>query len=274
MLDFLSAKGLRAEVTEGIDLEQSVPLTGARVTIGTGPRDTLRLGAADVVPGHLTFERRADGKGWDYFTTDQGFTEIDHGNPRTGKVRAGMWFRLGQETRIDLARAEVPASSATGSDQTGNTVPMPVALGILGALAATAIFVTVGFGGTSSGPSMRTTGYVTGADDLTTALESCLTETVRAQRAVASSDPASPFFRVMEYRGSEPAHAISAQAELTASVRGLLADAHFLVRENRLLEASGTLRRLEYVLPVSVTNCPILAASNFDAALLEVRGSE
>jgi hypothetical protein len=274
MLDFLSAKGFRAEVTEGIDLEQSVLLTGARITIGSGPRDSLRLGAADVVPAHLTFERRADGKGWDYFTTDQGFTEVDNGNPRTGKVRAGMWFRLGQETRIDLARADVPASTAPGSDQTGNTVPLPVALGILGALAAAAVFVSVGFGGNPSGPAMKTTGYVAGSDDLTTALESCLTETMRAQRAVAASDPASPYFRIMEYRGSDPARAITAQAELIANVRGILADAHFLVRENKLLEASGTLRRLEYVLPVSITDCPILAASNFDAALLEVRGSK
>ena len=274
MLDFFSARGLRAEVTEGIDLEQGVTLTGARITIGSGPRETLRLGATDVAPAHLTFERRADGKGWDYFTTDQGFTEVDHGNPRTGKVRAGMWFRLGHETRIDLVRADVPATTEPGSDDTPNTVPLPVALGILGALAAVAVFVSVGIGGNSSGPSMQTTGYVTGADDLATALESCLQETVRAQRAVASNDPASPYFRIMEYRGSEPARATSAQADLTEKVRGLLADAHFLLRENKLLEASGTLRRLEYVLPVSVANCPILAASNFDAALLEVRGSK
>lgn len=274
MLDFLTAKGLRAEVTEGIDLEQGVTLTGTRITVGSGPRDTLRLGAADVVPAHLTFERRADGKGWDYFTTDQGLTEVDHGNPRTGKARAGMWFRLGQETRIDLARADVPATPGPGSDANGNTVPLPVALGILGVLAAVAVFIAVGIGGTSSGPSMRTTGYVTGADDLAGALESCLKQTVRAQRAVASNDPASPYFRVMEFRGSDPARALSAQTDLTASVRGLLADAHFLFRENKLLEASGTLRRLEYVLPVSVTDCPILAASNFDAALLEVRGSK
>ena len=78
----------------------------------------------------------------------------------------------------------------------------------------------------------------------------------------------------MEFRGNAPARAQTAQAELRENVRGILADAHFLTRENKLLEASGTLRRLEYVLPVSVSNCPILAASNFDAALLEVRGSQ
>mgnify|MGYP006908211312 FL=1 len=274
MLDFFSAKGLRAEVTEGIDLEQGVTLTGTRITVGSGPRDTLRLGAADVVPAHLTFERRADGKGWDYFTTDQGFTQVDHGNPRTGKARAGMWFRLGQETRIDLARADAPATAEPGGENAETNVPLPVALGILGAFAAVAVFAAVGFGANASGPSMRATGYVTGTDDLTAALETCLQETVRAQRAVASSDPASPYFRIMEFRGREPARALSAQADLTRSVSGILADAHFLVHENKLLEASGTLRRLEYVLPVSVTNCPILAASNFDAALLEVRGSQ
>ena len=70
MMRFLAPKGFRAEVTEGIDLEHGIMLTGQRVTVGSGPGDTLRLGASDVVPGHLTFEKRADGKGWEYFTSD------------------------------------------------------------------------------------------------------------------------------------------------------------------------------------------------------------
>ncbi|CAN0606640.1 unnamed protein product, partial [Ectocarpus sp. 12 AP-2014] len=52
-MSFLAPKGLRAEVTEGIDLENAVMLIGQRVTVGSGPGDTLRLGAADIVPGHL-----------------------------------------------------------------------------------------------------------------------------------------------------------------------------------------------------------------------------
>lgn len=275
MLDFLSPKGLRAEVTEGIDLEQGVTLTGQRITIGSGPHDTLRLGAADVVPGHLTFERRADGKGWDYFTSDRGVTQVDRGNPRTGIVRAGMWLRLGRETKIDMQRAALPAAAdGDVSDATPATVPMPAALGIMGLMAVVAVFLVVGAGGGGSRTiSLKTTRWVTGADDLAPALERCLEETTLPGRAVAASDPASPFFRVMEYRQTDPARASAAEAELAGKIREILANAHFLSRGNKPLEASGTLRRLEYVLPVGVANCPILTASRFDLALLEVRGS-
>lgn len=275
MLSFLAPKGLRAEVTEGIDLEQGVMLSGQRITIGSGPHDTLRLGAADVVPAHLTFERRADGKGWDYFTSDRGVTQVDRGNPRTGTARAGMWLRLGRETRIDLARAALPAgaSGEASGDATPATVPVPVALGVLGAMAAVGALLVMGFGESPGGTGLKTTRWVTGAEDLAPALEGCLEETVMPQRAVASNDPASPFFRVMEYRQTDPARATLAEAELTEKIREILASAHFLSRENKPLEASGTLRRLEYVLPVGVANCPILTASRFDLALLEVRGS-
>ena len=275
MLDFLAPKGLRAEVTEGIDLEQGATLTGQRITIGSGPNDTLRLGAADVVPGHLTFERRADGKGWDYFTSDRGATQVDRGNPRTGLVRSGMWLRLGRETKIELQRAALPAApKGEASDEASKTVPMPLALGAMVGMAAIAAFIVVGLGDSSSGGvKFRTTPWVTGAADLGPALEDCLKETSLPGRAVASNDPASPFFRVMEYRQTDPARASQAQKELQESIRELLAKSHFLSRENMLLEASDTLRRLEYVLPVGVAKCPILSASRFDLALLEVRGS-
>ncbi len=275
MFDFLAPKGFRAEVTEGIDLEQGVTLTGQRITIGSGPHDTLRLGAADVVPGHLTFEKRADGKGWDYFTSDRGVTQVDRGNPRTGLVRSGMWLRLGRETKIDLQRAAVPAApKGEVGDAAPTTVPLPVALGAMAAMAAVAaVFVIGSNSGGSGGVSLKTTRWVTGAADLAPALEGCLKETTLPSRAVAANDPASPFFRVMEYRRTDPARASQAEAELEGKIREILASAHFLSRENKPLEASGTLRRLEYVLPVGVANCPILSASRFDLALLEVRGS-
>lgn len=275
MMRFLAPKGLRAEVTEGIDLEHGIMLTGQRVTVGSGPGDTLRLGAADVVPGHLTFERRADGKGWEYFTSDRGTTQVDRGNPRTGPVRAGMWLRLGRETRIDLTRAPLPATPAGKSpDAEPASVPMPVALGLMGAMAAGALFFAVGFGDGGSGPNgLRTTPWVTGAAELAPAIESCLSETLAPGRAVAAADPASAFWRVMEYRSTDPARAREAEQELVLKVREILASAHFLFREGKDLKASETLRRLENVLPVGVAACPILTASRFDLALLEVRAT-
>ena len=275
MMRFLAPKGLRAEVTEGIDLEHGIMLTGQKVTIGSGQGDTLRLGAADVVPGHLTFERRADGRGWEYFTSDRGVTLVDRGNPRTGPVRAGMWLRLGRETRIDLLRAPLPATPAgETADAEPASLPLPVALGIMGAMILGALALGGAFGG-RSGPeiSLRTMPWVSGSADLSVALDACLAETRMPERAVAARDPASAFWRVMAFRASDPVGAAEAETELTAKIREILASAHFLLMENKPLEASETLRRLEYVLPVGVTNCPILTASRFDLALLELRGS-
>lgn len=274
MLDFLSPKGLRAEVTEGIDLENAVMLTGKRVTVGSGSGDTLRLGAADVVPGHLTFERRADGRGWDYFTSDRGVTQIDKGNPRTGQVRPGMWLRLGRETRIDLSRTALPAAAQREGDSEPASVPMPVAFGILAAIGL-AVAVSAGaLGGSGSRDlSLQTTPLVSGGQVLSAALDVCLATTVRPDRAIAASDPASAFWRVMAYRNSDRQRAEAAKTELDAEVRHILAAAHLLHRESKELEASQTLRRLEYVLPVGSADCPILRASRFDLALLEVRGT-
>ena len=273
MLSFLQAKGFRAEVTEGIDLENAVLLTGQRVTVGSAPTDTLRLGAADIVPGHLTFERRSDGKGWDYFTSDRGVTLVDKGNPRTGQVRAGMWIRLGRETRIDLGRAVLPAEAQ--NDTAGDapaTIPMPVALGVLAVIAVAGLVFSGGLqrGG---GIPLRTTGWVTGATELSPAVETCLAQASALLHAVPPSDPANHFWQASTLRRTDPSAAASAERELTTRIREILASAHLLYSENKPLEASQTLRRLEYVLPVTDTDCPILQASRFDLALLEVRGT-
>lgn len=275
MMNFLSPRGFRAEVTEGIDLEHGITLSGERVSIGTGPGDDLRLGARDVVAGQLTFERRPDG-GWDYFTSDRGATEIDRGNPRTGKVRAGMWFRLGVETRIDLLRAAaapVPRAEAGQGAKAGEapkTVPLAVALPVMAAMAGAAVFFMVASGGGTAPTGLRTSAWVTGAADLAPALDACLDAPLTPARAVTPADPAGPFWRVMAYRGSDLARASVARAELDRAVRDILADAFLLARENRLLDASRTLRRMEYVLPVGTGRCPILTATRFDLALLEL----
>ena len=277
MMTFLSPKGLRAEVTEGIDLEYGVTLAGDRVSIGTGPGDDLRLGAGDVVPGHLTFERRTDG-GWDYFTSDLGLTEIDRGNPRTGKVRAGMWFRLGAETRIDLQRCAavlMPGSEAAGTAEEGpKTVPLAVALPLMAAMTGGVLFFMVAAGGGERGPSgLRTAAFLTGSAELGAAIETCLSTPRAPGRAVAATDPASPYWRVMAFRDTDAAAERVARADLETAVREILADAFLLARENRPLDASRTLRRMENVLPVGPVNCPILTTSRFDLARLEISAS-
>lgn len=273
MMTFLSRKGLRAEVTEGVDLEHGLALSGDRVSIGSGPTDDLRLGARDVVPGHLTFERRPDG-GWDYFTSDLGTTSVDRGNPRTGKVRAGMWFRLGAETRLDLVRsaaAPVAASETAPEGDQPTTVPLAVALPLMAAMAGVALYFMLGSGeDVSASAGLRTAPVVTGAVSLEPTLEPCLATPRAPGRAVAANDPASPFWRVMAFAETDPAAARVARAELDEAILDLLADAYLLAREKRYLDASRVLRRMENVLPVGTARCPILEASRTDVAILEV----
>ena len=55
-----------------------------------------------------------------------------------------MWFRLGHETRIDLARAALPADAP--KEEAGDapaTIPMPVALGILAVIGVAALSFTM-----------------------------------------------------------------------------------------------------------------------------------
>lgn len=275
MFGFLAPKGLRAEVTGGIDLERGITLTGARVSVGSGPDDDLRLGAVDVVAGHLTFECRSDGTGWDYFASDRGVTQVEGGNARTGPLRAGMILRLGRETQIEIARVPMPAAAPGDSDDSVPTVvPLPAALGILAGLVLVAFVAMTVLSGEARAPlSLQTTAFVTAPRAVETALETCLSGHRAPSFWVTADDPAHAFWQVMAHREADAARANAAMGDLASDIRVLLTDAHLLAREGRPLEASATLRRLEYVLPLGEARCPILAASRFDLALLELRGT-
>ncbi|MXQ09740.1 hypothetical protein GQ651_17985 [Alphaproteobacteria bacterium GH1-50] len=276
MMAFLGPKGFSIEVTEGIDLERTLVLTGQRVTVGTGPGDDLRLGARDVVSGHITFERRKDGKGWEFFTSDRGVSEVDRGNPRTGAVRPGMWFRLGRETRIDIRRVAAPVETeaAPSGGAQPKTVPLGVALPAMGLMVLAAVgFVLFAGAGQTGQSGMRTTGWVERSAPIEPAVERCLASAGSQARTISPDDPSSAFWRTVSLRQSDPAAARAAEADLIREVRAILTEAHFLTRENRAADASEALRRMEYVLPVGLTDCPILSASRFDLALLELRGN-
>lgn len=259
-------KGFAAEVTEGIDLESQITLTGGRITIGNGPQDDLRLGADDIVPEHLTFQQRDDGK-WEYFTTGRGETQIDKGNPRTGLLRAGMWFRIGHETKIVLKRADVPIEDGkAGSSQ----VPLTIAIPALLAMAALALLFVLN-NREADGPSngLQTAAWFTGTADLTPALDACLTHALTPPAYATASAIDGPFWLVMA--GAEGAQ--SARGDLQKAVQNIISETHILSGENRHLEASQVLRRIEYVLPLGTHSCPILSAARIDLALLEMRGT-
>ena len=268
---FLSPKILRADVTEGVDIERGVFLDGERITIGSGPGDDLRLGAAGIAPGHLTFTRREGKGGWEYFTSDTGETLVDRGNPRTGAVRAGMWFRLGPETRIDIARVPLPDSmkAAPGAGEK-TEVPLTVALPLMALmLAGFGFYLTsIGRDDAGGGATLATAGYFVGSVPLEPALDTCL-EAATAGGAAPLRVPASSPDALFRSYLAAPSDAI--RSELTERVRGLVAEAHLLAYEGRFGDASDRLRRIEHVLPIDRGACPVLSAARADLALLELR---
>jgi hypothetical protein len=260
-------KILQAEVTGGVDLESSVLFTGDRITVGSGAGDTLRLGAAGIVPGHLTFEKGAGGH-WEYFSADRGVTGIDRGNPRTGRVRPGMWFDLGYETRLTLTRVPAPPEIAekTGAGEK-TTVPVGIALPVLGLMVVGAA-AAMNFSGGSKGTSgLRTTPWFTGAADIAPALETCLDSGLSPEAASISGNDALSADADFRAALRDP----DAGSALAQRVRGVIAETHLLTREGRYDEAARSIRRMENVLPVGNGDCPILAAARADLTVLTIQ---
>ena len=280
-LGIFKPKVLRAEVTAGLDLESGVLLTGERITVGTGPGDDLRLGAQNVVAGHLTFQRTKTGGPWEYFSSDRGHTAVSNGNPRTGPVRPGLSFVLGGETRIDILSVPAPADLENNETAgSGTTVPLTVALPLMGAmLVAFALYIGALSGGSEGSGGLRTTPWFEGTSRIETALETCLASGLspeaRALGSAATSGQPDALFRAsLAAESADPGRQAEVRADLAAKVLGHIADAHLLLRENKPLEASGSLRRLEYVLPVGNGDCPILSAARLDLAILELWGGQ
>lgn len=275
-LSLFTPKVLCAEVTGGIDLESRVLLTGERITVGSAPGDSLRLGARNVVAGHLTFQRQKGSRAWEYFSSDRGHTAVDKGNPRTGTVRSGMVFVLGGETRIDIVRTEAPADLKTDTKAgEAKTVPLSVALPAMGLMVAGfALYMAALAGGGTDRAALRTTPWFDGSAALEPALATCLASGLSPEaRALPTGTTATEpdaLFRAALAQGA----AGPASADLAAKVRGLIAESHLLAHENRPLDASRALRRLEYVLPVGNGDCPILSAARLDLAILELRDGQ
>jgi hypothetical protein len=263
-------KGFAAEVTEGIDLESRVTLTGERITVGTGMNDDLCLGAGDIVGAHLSFQRREDGK-WEYFTSDRGQTEIDKGNPRTGLLRAGMWFRIGHETKITIKRAALPEEAKSEGSA---MVPLSIAIPAMVAVVVFVLAVVLMRGGSDTGENgLRTAAWYSGAADMTPALETCLSHDLAPPASATVSAADGAFWTIMALPDKSSSDAREAKSHLHSILQGILSETHLLSHENRNLEASHALRRIEYVLPLGRLSCPILSAARVDLALLELRGN-
>ena len=278
-LSFFTPKVLRVEVTEGIDLESAVILTGERITVGSGEGDTLRLGARNVVAGHLTFQRQKGSQTWEYFSSDRGHTVVSSGNPRAGQVKPGMTFSLGGETRLDILKTAAPADQGMDdAEASGRTVPLYIALPAMAVMAAAFLrYVGALAGGNQDGTGLRTSPWFHGTADIDAALQTCLASGLSPEaRTLVSgttmSEPDALFRAYLAAADTAPNKAGRAKTDLATKVSGMIAESHLLFLENKMLEASQALRRLEYVLPVGNGDCPILSAARLDLAILELRG--
>jgi hypothetical protein len=277
-ISFLTPKIMRAEVTSGIDIEQGIFLSGDRVTIGSGAQDDLQLGASDIAEEHLAFAYDSASKKWEYFASDRGATAVDKGNQRTGRVRTGMWFVLGQDTKLEIKSVPRPPELSEAPEQSGanSEIPLTIALPIMGLLTLAALAVVFGFGGNQSdGPQLRTLAWYSGQADIGPALDQCL-ETGRQQAAengttvVPASSPDALFRAYVAQAESNPQAATEYRDQLMRETRQIIAQAHIKAGSERYLESSSELRRLRNVLPVGLGNCPILSAARHDLALWEV----
>lgn len=269
-MGLFDAKILRVEVTEGIDIESGAYLTGDRITVGTGPNDSLCLGAGDIAPEHLTLIRQPGAKTWEYFTSDRAATLIDKGNPRTGKVRPGMWFQLGGETRVDILSVPMPADmKETAGDEGKKEVPLALALPIMGMMlgAFVLMFALISrTGGTDA--ELFTRAWFTDAEPIEPYIDECL-----------EAGPGDPGLRVpgsapdalfREFAAATPSRASEIKSALYQRVRRAIVDSHLLVAEGRFGDAANSMRRVERMLPVQADACVLMTAAQTDLAVLEL----
>lgn len=272
-LSLFAPKLLRAEVTGGIDLEAKVLMINDRITIGSDPSDDLVLGARGIIGAHLTLQRQENGKVWEYFSSDRGLTAVDKGNPRTGTVRPGMWFNLGGETRIDILKTTPPPGMKIEAPKEGKAqVPLGVALPLMGLMLVGVMAVTTGLQSSSTeGGGLATQGWFSGSEPLEPYVQRCVDAGLGAEAsALTGSDPNAPdqlFRTILDNTGDRTAEF----EKLVKVIRSTIADTHLLASENRYLEASQTIRRLENVMPVGLGDCPILSAVRSDLTILEMK---
>jgi hypothetical protein len=272
----LARKGFRVAVIDGVDLEESVFLTGDRISVGSGPGDDLRLGGARIVPGHLVFARSGSGDGWEYFTSGSGEVEVDRGNPRTGPVRAGLTMSLGPDTRIRVTREPLPAALAESGGDGKKEIPLVIALPIMAAfVVGFGLYVQMlASGGSQSGPALQTERWLADLPNYGQALDECLEAAGAATASrVPAGDPDAPFRAYSAATLSDPERLPDLRLALGREIRSLIVSTHLMAGEGRYAEAADTIRRVPAMLPTGAAPCPINSAARADFATLDRRAN-
>jgi len=265
-------KAFRVEVIDGVDLEESIFLTGDRISVGSGPADDLKLGGARIVPGHLVFARSEKGEGWEYFTSGSGEVEVDRGNPRTGPVRAGLTMTLGPDTRLRVTREPLPSELAGSGSEEKKEIPLVVALPIMAVcLVGFGLYVQMlASGDAEGGLSLQTQRWLTDLPDYGQALDVCLEAAGAATASrVPSGDPDASFRAYSAAKVTDPDRLPELRLALGRQVRSLIVDTNIMASEGRYADAAEQIRRVPPMLPTGTAPCPINSAARTDFATLD-----
>ena len=267
-------KIFRIDVIHGVDLEEHVYLQGSKITVGSHGNDDLTLVGDRIVAEHVTFVPGSNGKGWEYYTSGAGLVETNRGNPRSGKVGAGLVMTLGTDTKIKISQVAAPEELREEAASAESTeIPLSTAIVILLALVVGfGVFISVFLGGSgSSGSSLATSGYYNRTQDLAGALDTCLEEAgEETARLVPAGSPDAMFRR---YSAAVVSDDTDTMAEMRLQIgrmlRRTIVDAHLMITQGEHQKAADKLREISLALPIDNSPCPIRSAARRDSAVLD-----
>lgn len=110
-------KHLRLEVTEGLDRDNHLWLTGDRLVVGTAENAHLRLSASGISANHVVLMPDKDAGGSKFFSSEErwryklegdSFDSLDGAKaPRSGQIAIGQVLRVAGSTDLRIVNAEV-----------------------------------------------------------------------------------------------------------------------------------------------------------------------
>lgn len=269
--NLLTPKVLCVEVIRGLDIEQIIPLVGDRVTIGTAASDTLRLTDDTVEDCHIVFQKAEGKSGWEYYSGDHARTAVDRGNPRVGRVRAGMEFSIGEFTGLRVVKTIAKGREFTCDDAASpKEVPLAVAVPLMALFGAAAVFAMAFASGPSGGgsPSLYSSYWYHAPDEFKPFMDACLADADPAQHAriVPANAPSASFQR---WISSDESAASTYRDRLADELRNHTVAAHLLWREDAHDAAKESLTRLLRAMPLDPEICPLVEAVLEDIATIE-----
>lgn len=130
-------KHLRLDVTEGLDRDNFLWLTGDRLVVGSAENAHLRLTAAGTSLNHVVLrpdttdagwaDRLSGEERWRYMLEGQSFDTLNGAKARrTGEIGLDDVLRVGGATELRVVKAEVTESAPEDIIKKVKTLPFPI----------------------------------------------------------------------------------------------------------------------------------------------------